>query len=141
MLYVYRMYSPVIVKTTIITIILPRDDEWNSWLLASCDVMVFSVSLSLCFSSSPPPLTLRFFFFFHWHSVTFFSNPPLFFPSTTLEKNALCFFFVVETLMPLFLTSSKHKSAWIVGHFFYSIITQRSFRRISLWYSVGKKEI
>jgi len=55
-------FSPVIVRRmTIITIVVPRDDEWNSWLLASCDVMVFSLSLFL--SSTYP------YIFFHSYSM------------------------------------------------------------------------
>ncbi len=50
--------SPVIVsRMAILTIVVPRDAEWNSWLLASCDVMVFSLSLSFFF------LPLYIFFF------------------------------------------------------------------------------
>lgn len=56
--------SLVIVRTTtILAVVVPRDHEWNSWLLGSCDAMVFSFF----------PLPFYFFFLFLLHRVVFFS--------------------------------------------------------------------
>jgi hypothetical protein len=101
----------MMVWTMTITIVLPHDDEWNSWFLASCDVIIFSL-FPLPYIFSPPSPSYLFllkpsrnFFLRRWHSVTFLSLfsslflslslslsfPFLFLLSTTLKKYDMFF--------------------------------------------------